>query len=124
MFNRFILMVGMFSCIAFQSLSAHTTSMNSQRAEKPQEARFSVNTERLFFEAGKLFFESEYNGVLPLNSVDYSGSRCYTNLASDFFADFYTQGYQCNKCRYILIKTSPGAPGPCPSCGTYDWTIM
>lgn len=112
MFNRLIIVVAMFFCIAFQSLSAHTPTENSLKE------RFSVNTERLFLEAGKLFFESEYNGILPLNSVDYSGGRCYTSLSEDLMADFYTQGYQCNKCHYVLIKTTPGAPGRCPSCGT------
>jgi rubrerythrin len=114
----------MFFCIVFQSLSAHTTAMNSAEKKNTQESSFSVNTEKLFFEAGKLLFYSEYNGVIPLDSINYSNGRCYTSLSQDFLADSYTQGYQCNKCHYILIKTSPGAPGKCPSCGSSDWTIM
>ena len=38
-----------------------------------------VNPERLFFENGKLFLDTRYGGILPLESISYSEDRCYTN---------------------------------------------
>jgi len=114
MFNKFILVVSLFFCIAFQSASAHVND----------EAKFSIDTEKLFLESGRLFFESDYHGMIPLKSIDYLNDRCYIRLSLEVLKGDYMQGYQCNYCSYVLIKTNPGAPGSCPQCGRYDWMIM
>lgn len=127
MFKRLILGMMVFFCITFQFAFANTSNnyLEKQLDKKTsQEVVLSVDADKLFFESGKLFFESDYKGTIPLTSIDYHDDRCYTKLSLELLKGDYMQGYQCNKCRYIKIKTSPGAPGSCPQCGSNDWTLM
>ena len=127
MFKRSILGMMVFFCTAFQFAFAHTSNNyfeNQSNNRISQEVVFSVDANKLFLESGQLFFDSDYKGAIPLTSIDYHGDRCYTKLSLEVLKGDYMQGYQCNKCGYIKIKTSPGSPGSCPVCGNNDWTLM
>jgi hypothetical protein len=124
MFRRLILGIAMFFCIVFGIASAHTINYHHENKEI-QETKFSVNSEKLFFEAGKLFLETEHGGYLPLESIFYENDRCYTFLSSEMIQnEYYSQGYRCNSCGYTFVKTTPGAPGIYPVCKKYDWTLF
>lgn len=120
MFKKIILGLTLFFCTASGITFAH---INNNENEAPKEWKCCVDPEKLFFETGKLYYESDYNGIIPLTSITYSNGLCYTFI-SDQIREIYMQGYQCNGCHYVLIKHSPGAPGSCPSCGRNDWTIL
>lgn len=115
MVKKVILGVMVFYCIAFGSVSAHPT----------EEVKLSVDSERLFFEAGNLYLATEHGEFILLKSLFYEGGRCYTVFPPEIIQNFYyTQGYRCNGCGYTFIKTTPGAPGICPVCKKYDWTLF
>lgn len=87
MFSKFVVGLSAFLYMALGSLAAETNAGNLENS-KESSSLFSVNPERLFMESGKLFFDSETDGAIPLDSVTYFDDKCYISFAPLTSIDF------------------------------------
>lgn len=112
LFFIFLLFVGInintFAC------SDHTTSfyMNDQTIQ--------IDIKNLFLDEGKLFLQTAYNGIIPLQSIFYSNGNCYTSTAS-FTSENFEQAYQCANCKLVVWGK---IPDECPRCHGHEWIML
>ena len=117
-----VLVLSVFFSISLTS--AHETTFETKNMQS-QEFCVAIDAENLFFDEGRLFLQTEYNSAIPLTSISYLNGRCYTFLSLEAPSSlYYAQGYECVKCGYRFVKTTPGAPRSCPVCGSNDWKLF